>query len=154
VIDILRATANDCPHGVLILDERGTLIASNQPANAIFGYTPGALIGQAIETLVPDSSRLLRVDLWKRDSQASADRAVPRQQTVSGLRKDGASVPVEIALNIIDASNQRYVVASIDNVADRLKLERDLLAVGREGLAFQRLMADVDAEEMRLGHKV
>jgi len=149
VIDILRATANDCPHGVLILDERGTLIASNQPANAIFGYTPGALIGQAIETLVPDSSRLLRVDLWKRDSQASADRAVPRQQTVSGLRKDGASVPVEIALNIIDASNQRYVVASIDNVADRLKLERDLLAVGREGLAFQRLMADVAASFLK-----
>ena len=149
MIDILRATANDCPHGVLILDERGTLIASNQPANAIFGYTPGALIGQAIETLVPDSSRLLRVDLWKRDSQASADRAVPRQQTVSGLRKDGASVPVEIALNIIDASNQRYVVASIDNVADRLKLERDLLAVGREGLAFQRLMADVAASFLK-----
>jgi len=149
VIDILRATANDCPHGVLILDESGTLIASNQPASNIFGYKPGDLVGQTIERLVPDSSRLLRIDLWKRDSQAGADRSVPRQQTVSGLRKDGASVPVEIALNIIDASNKRYVVASIDNVADRLKAERDLLAVGREGLAFQRLMADIAASFLK-----
>jgi len=149
VIDILRATANDCPHGVLILDESGTLIASNQPAGNIFGYKPGDLVGQTIERLVPDSSRLLRIDLWKRDSATGADRSVPRQQTVSGLRKDGASVPVEIALNIIDASNQRYVVASIDNVADRLKVERDLLAVGREGLAFQRLMADVAASFLK-----
>jgi len=149
VIDILRATANDCPHGVLILDESGTLIASNQPASNIFGYKPGDLVGQTIERLVPDSSRLLRIDLWKRDSATGADRSVPRQQTVSGLRKDGASVPVEIALNIIDASNQRYVVASIDNVADRLKVERDLLAVGREGLAFQRLMADVAASFLK-----
>ena len=149
MIDILRATANDCPHGVLILDESGTLIASNQPAGNIFGYKPGDLVGQTIERLVPDSSRLLRIDLWKRDSATGADRSVPRQQTVSGLRKDGASVPVEIALNIIDASNQRYVVASIDNVADRLKVERDLLAVGREGLAFQRLMADVAASFLK-----
>ena len=149
MIDILRATANDCPHGVLILDESGTLIASNQPASNIFGYKPGDLVGQTIERLVPDSSRLLRIDLWKRDSATGADRSVPRQQTVSGLRKDGASVPVEIALNIIDASNQRYVVASIDNVADRLKVERDLLAVGREGLAFQRLMADVAASFLK-----
>ena len=149
MIDILRATANDCPHGVLILDESGTLIASNQPASNIFGYKPGDLVGQTIERLVPDSSRLLRIDLWKRDSATGADRSVPRQQTVSGLRKDGASVPVEIALNIIDASNKRYVVASIDNVADRLKAERDLLAVGREGLAFQRLMADVAASFLK-----
>ena len=149
MIDILRATANDCPHGVLILDESGTLIASNQPASNIFGYKPGDLVGQTIERLVPDSSRLLRIDLWKRDSATGADRSVPRQQTVSGLRKDGASVPVEIALNIIDASNKRYVVASIDNVADRLKAERDLLAVGREGLAFQRLMADIAASFLK-----
>ena len=149
MIDILRATANDCPHGVLILDESRTLIASNQPASNIFGYKPGDLVGQTIERLVPDSSRLLRIDLWKRDSATGADRSVPRQQTVSGLRKDGASVPVEIALNIIDASNKRYVVASIDNVADRLKAERDLLAVGREGLAFQRLMADIAASFLK-----
>ena len=141
VLRLLRAAAEQSPSGVLILDDLGTLIASNEPARAMFGYTAGDLDGDTIDRLVPESSRVLQTDLWKRS--AAADAAVIRQQTVDAVRKDGASVPVEIGLNVVDHGDTRYVVASVDDVTERLNLEARLAEISDETLGFQRLMADI-----------
>src|SRR4051812_15711448 len=145
VLRVLQAAAEQCPSGVLILDDLGTLIASNHPAQAMLGYTANDLVGRTIERLVPESSRVLHTERWKRGADPHADYGVPSQQTVDARRKDGASVPVEIGVNVVDHGDTRYVVASMDDATERRNLEARLVEINDETLGFQRMMADIAA---------
>jgi transcriptional regulator with PAS, ATPase and Fis domain len=108
------------PHSALVFDQGGRVLAANRQSSDIFGCAPDELVDQPmIHLLAP-----------------SAD---------AGIRKDGASVPVEIGFSVVSHGESRYVIASLVDVTERLNLETRVITVHEEFLGFEHLVADVIA---------
>src|SRR5262245_32901432 len=61
---VFRLAVEHVPHGVIVLDKPGEVVAANRLAETIFGYEPGQLVGQRIDRLLPASWRDVYLDLW------------------------------------------------------------------------------------------
>ncbi|PYR51588.1 MAG: hypothetical protein DMF89_05580, partial [Acidobacteria bacterium] len=142
---IFRAALDEAPHGSIVSTEAGEILFTNHLADRIFGYLPFELIGQPISCLISESQRSLHAGFWVNFWKDSRSRRMSPNRTVTGVRKDGVLVALEVGLNVIVEGASRYVVAAIVDITDRVNLEALLAAASHEQLGFQRLVADIAA---------
>ena len=142
---IFRAALDEAPHGSIVSTEDGEILFTNHLADRIFGYLPFELIGQPISCLISESQRSLHAGFWVNFWKDSRSRRMSPKRTVTGVRKDGVLVALEVGLNVIVEGASRYVVAAIVDITDRVNLEALLAAASHEQLGFQRLVADIAA---------
>jgi anti-anti-sigma factor len=85
--------------GVALVGDDGVLVLANRRLEEIFGYERGQLTGCDVESLIPAGLRTGHVRY--RAGYAGHRRARPMgdRARLVGLRKDGATVPVEIGLS-------------------------------------------------------
>ena len=127
------------PDALIIVDAHGRIVRANAHADTLFGVSPGALIGQAIETLMPESVRARHRE--HRMDYAASPRMRPMGaggMTLVGRRHDGEEFPVEIALSPIagDAGQARFL-ASIRDVSETLRARQALARARYDGLIAQ-----------------
>ncbi|CAA7616115.1 putative Histidine kinase [Magnetospirillum sp. LM-5] len=129
-----RGIIESAPDGMLVIDEGGTIVMVNLQVETMFGYQPGELNGQLIETLIPGSARAGHVaqrDNFIHDNNVS--RMPMRDRELRGLRKDGGEFPVEVGLSRLPAigGRGRCICASIRDITAR-KVAEDRMAALEE----------------------
>ena len=142
---VFRVAFEEAPHGSIVATDDGTILFANHLATEIFGYLPSELPGQPIFRLIPDSQQGQRAADWDKFWKAPGSQRPTLSQTLTGVRKDGILVALEVGLNVLVNGDSRFVVASIVDITDRLNLEARLAATSHEHLGFQRLVADIAA---------
>ena len=114
------------PHGMLLVDEQGTILMVNGSALRQFGYEKEELLGQSVEMLVPgpfrSDHRQYRVGFTK----IPQARAMGAGRELFGLRKDGSEFAVEIGLTPVQTVKGMGVLASIVDISVRKRLETQL----------------------------
>jgi PAS domain S-box-containing protein len=117
-----RALFEAAPDGIILVGERGEILDANPCVLKMFGYEREALVGRAVEALVP--SRLHETHLAERGSYMSAPRARPMGigLELSGCRRDGSEFPVEISLSPMAMGGERHVICVVRDVTERLQL--------------------------------
>ena len=141
-IRTFRLALEQLPHGVLVFSRLGGILAANRAAETIFAYDAGELVGQPVERLLPELSHEMQADPWKRFWTNPDARRLGTEQPLSGVRSDGAVVPLEVGLKRFVEGGVHYVVASVVDVAERLRSAR-LLEATTGPLDLQRLIADL-----------
>lgn len=121
----LRATVESSPSGLLMVDGEGRIVLINREIERLFGYTREELLGESVETLVPEGFRTGHPEDRKRFFAAPRSRAMGAGRDLYGLRKDGSEIPVEIGLNPIDTDEGLFVVASVVDISARKAGEDD-----------------------------
>jgi formate hydrogenlyase transcriptional activator len=110
---------NLSPEAILVTDPQGIIKDANPCALELFGYTSVELIGQAIESLVPE--RFRRAHPRHRENYAAHPRA--RQMGASmnlfALRKDRREFPVDIMLKPIETASGSVVLSFIRDVTEQ-----------------------------------
>jgi PAS domain S-box-containing protein len=117
-----RALFEAAPDGIILVDGRGEILDVNPCALGMFGYEREALVGRAIETLVP--SRLRRTHVAERERYMAAPRARPMGigLELRGCRGDGSEFPVEISLSPMMVGAERHVICIVRDVTERIEL--------------------------------
>jgi diguanylate cyclase (GGDEF)-like protein/PAS domain S-box-containing protein len=105
-------------NGVLVVDQRGIISSSNPALNNAFGYEPGELVGKQIDCLIPESLRQQHKHYVENISSLKTPRLMSRRP-VLGVRKDGSSIPVEISLTPLGASDDARIAATIFDLTER-----------------------------------
>lgn len=125
---LFRSLFSAYPDALLLVDFGGLIVRANPAAERLLGYEPGALLGQPVDALVPDSIRPRHAAY--RDAYARNPRPRPMgtQMELVARRRDGSEVMVEIALSPLQDQGLPYVVAAI----------RDISAYPRMRQALQR----------------
>ena len=59
--DLARSALDAAPDAMLIIDDAGFIRFTNQQVTALFGYARDEIIGQSIETLMPERFRTRHV---------------------------------------------------------------------------------------------
>jgi len=111
------------PDGVVACDKAGTIILVNVAAERMFGYARSELIGQPIETLIPERVRAKHPGHVAQFTAAPNLRPMGSGLKLAGRRKDGSEFPVEISLSPMQGDGGLTVSTTIRDITERKRIE-------------------------------
>lgn len=140
-VDPFAALVQAAPDAILVVDADGTITAANDHVEALFGWAPGELVGQPIETLVPLGDRGVHVAERAAFLADPSARPMASGRDLEGLHRDGRRVPVDIALAPFDSGGGVQVAAFVRDASPRRHAEdarrREALAAARRRQALE-----------------
>jgi two-component system sensor histidine kinase/response regulator len=104
---------------MMIVDETGAITLANSQMEQIFGCPRDTRVGQSVEILVPEASRVAQSALRSAFTSGRSDQAMAPHRQFVGRKRDGSSVTIEIMINAVSTSRGRIVVASLFDVSDQ-----------------------------------
>lgn len=116
------------PDGLIIVNYLGLITLVNTQVEHIFGYNRDELIGQPVEMLLPVQFRRHHAHLREDYFRQPAERKMRPGRDLTGLRKDGEEIPLEVSLNPLETEQGISVIASLRDVTQRKAAEAQLRA--------------------------
>ena len=111
-----RALLESAPDGIIISDSQGRIVLVNAQTERLVGYSRDRLVGEAVETLVPERFRQGHAG-HRADYVANASvRPMGLGQDLYGLRADGTEFPVSIGLSTVETEDGVLVISEIRDV--------------------------------------
>ncbi len=126
---MIHSTAFD---GIILADSSGRIIECNGAAERMFGYERGGLEGEEIAELIPSAYRERHRRGFRKFLETGTTKIQGRAVEVAGLRKDGTTFPIELAVNHFEQGGRTFFTATIHDVTERKKVEEDLLRSNME----------------------
>jgi hypothetical protein len=127
----VSAVLEQAPNAMLGVDLAGRITFANERAGEIFDYAVDRLVGMPIETLVPDG--LADGHLTLRD--AYLEHPTPRPMGIGrdlrARRRDGSTLPVEVAINPVETPAGREIYATVIDISERTRIEAELLQAAK-----------------------
>jgi PAS domain S-box-containing protein len=120
--DQFRVAIEAAPTGMLVTDRAGRIVLLNVEAERLFGYGRKDLLGKQVESLVPARFRARHTEQRTSFLAEHVARPMGAGRELYGLRRDGAEVPVEIALTPLEGA---CVLSSIVDITERKRVERE-----------------------------
>ncbi len=144
--EFLSEALDSAPDAIVITDDSGCILFANSQVRALLGYEPGEIVGQRIETLLPQRLRTRHVDHRARYVEQPSVRPMGTGLDLYALRKDGSEVPVEISLSPIRSGKERgLTAAALRDATERRKSRLELIeareAADRANQAKSRFLA-------------
>lgn len=121
---LFRTIVESVTDGIVVIDERSTILYCNPAAERLFGWPDGELAGRPIDVLVPEEYRArhqFRVRAFAH-GEAQSRRMGSRQAHILGQRYDGS----EISLGITILRSGSMMMAVIRDLSDWIRENREL----------------------------
>lgn len=113
VTDIL-GSSNDA---IIVVDSDGDIVYANGKAETLFAYEEGELLGEKVESLMPDGFRQKHENHRKRFAEAPRSRPLMSGLNLKGLRKDGRVFDAEIALTPVQSGDDLLVSSMVRDIS-------------------------------------
>ncbi|HEY7090335.1 MAG TPA: PAS domain S-box protein [Tepidisphaeraceae bacterium] len=136
-----RAILQAMLDGLITIDERGTVESFNPAAERLFGFRAHEIIGSNIGRLIPSPDREQLAELLRDSVLAGNPRMVGTGREVRGLRKDGATFPMDLSVSELKTEGKRLFIALVHDITERKRGEQQ-----REELLQSERSARSDAE--------
>jgi PAS domain S-box-containing protein len=120
------------PDAIIAVDPSGTILRVNSQTLQMFGYEREELIGQKIETLVPEGHRARHHEHRQEFAARPKIRRMGAGLDLRGKRRDGSEFPVEISLSPVQTEQGMLVLSAIRDVSDHKRLEDELRKAHQE----------------------
>lgn len=124
--DQFQLAMEAAPTGMILVDQRGKIVLVNAQEEKLFGYERAELLGQLIEVLVPERFRGRHPEFRTNFGVHPQARSMGAGRDLHGLRKDGAEVPIEIALNPLETLEGKLVLTSVIDITERKRAEFEI----------------------------
>lgn len=133
---VLWSLVDALADGVALTDGDGVLALVNRRLADMFGYQPADLVGRPVESLIPADLRGAHRSYRAGYAQAPKARPMGAGARLVGLRKDGATFPVEISLSPVPTATGRLTLAVIRDVTEARRRD-DLAGLARAAVGEQ-----------------
>ena len=124
-----RVLVEGAPDAIIQVDRDRRIILLNRMTEKLFGYSREELLGQAVETLLPDDFPSTQAHgqsaFWHQPLVRGSNHAV----AIQGRRKDGSSLLVEISLCPAQSREGFSTIAIIRDIGGRGAAEDQLRAM-------------------------
>ncbi len=120
------------PDAFIVSNESGDIVLLNEPAERLFGYPSGELLGQKIETLIPARFRGVHRDHQADYFHHTRRRPMGVGPELYGLKKDGTEFPVEINLSPLKTARGTFAISAIRDITERKRAEAERAKAIRE----------------------
>jgi anti-anti-sigma factor len=110
---VLRKLLDALDDGIVLTDDDGVLALVNRRLEHMFGYQHGELVGQPVELLIPADLHVAHRSHRAAYMRAPQARPMGAGARLVGLRKDGATVPVEVSLSPVPTATGHLTIAVV-----------------------------------------
>ena len=125
-----RFLLESAPVAAVIADMEGKINIINSKTEQIFGYSRDELVGQPIGLLMPERYRQGHSEHISKYFSEPKTRMMGNDLEISGLRKDGSEIPLEVRLSFVQSKEGILGMSFISDISERkraneaLKLEK------------------------------
>ncbi len=131
----LAAVVNNIADAIIAIDRNGIVQMSNPAAEQMFGYGRSEIVGKNVSILLPPEERELH-EKNVRESGLRESRILGIRRALSGRRKDGSSIDVQISLSAMQNNKDRIFIGVCHDITERKRTEAQMqMAVRQSELA-------------------
>ena len=129
---VLKNIIEQAPNALIMCNSYGNIVMCNSQAAKLFDYTKDDLVGKPIEVLVPSNIKDAHPGHRQKFALNPQSRAMGMGRDLTAQKKNGEEFPVEIGLNPLRTVDGEFVIASIVDLSERIKIQRHLEKINRE----------------------
>jgi two-component system sensor kinase FixL len=133
----LRAILDTAVDGIITIDEQGMIESFNAAAERIFGYAAHEVLGQNVTMLMPSSYREAHQNHLARYLETGEKQIIGADREVVGLRKDGTTFPMHIAIKDVSLSGHRLFTGVMRDLTEHKQTQQELQRADRLALVGQ-----------------
>jgi len=123
---MLRTLFDHTPNGILLVNDAGIIINTNQAIKEMFGYDKSDLFGQPVEILIPEQYHESHVVQRTAYTSNPKPKKMADGRELMGKNKNGQHTPVEISIVSVRYKNRNHVIASIVDITKRVQARDQL----------------------------
>ena len=139
----IRSIIENTADGIIVINGQGIIQVFSPAAEEIFGYQTYEVIGKKINALMPAPYHSEHDDYLKHYFETGEKRVVGYNREVVGLRKDGSTFPMDLAVGEVWIENERLFTGIIRDITERKAMEHEIT------LANERM-----GEELNVGRDI
>lgn len=109
---------------IITIDKKGTIVTFNFAAENILGFTAAEVIGKNIKELLPDGKFNERYRFLNHFKKTGRNRGSDKHLT--GLRKDGSTFPLDLAVSEIKVGQEDMFVGVLRDISEDLYQREEL----------------------------
>lgn len=121
-----QAILNTAVDGIITIDKQGTIQSFNRAAERVFGYSAAEVLGQNITMLAPSPYRQEHDRYIADYIKTGQSKIIGIGRQVLGLRKDGSTFPMDLAVSEWEGGGQRMFTGIVRDISRRKRAEQDL----------------------------
>lgn len=122
----LSAIVDHAVDGIITIDDHGLIESFNPAAERLFGYPTTEVIGRNIKILMPEPYQSQHDGYLARYRQTGQARIIGIGREVVGLRRDGSTFPLELAVGETWLNGRRCFTGIVRDITDRKDTEAEL----------------------------
>ena len=147
----IAESANDA---IISANEAGEIQSWNKAAENIFGYTEGEMLGGLLTVIIPEEYRELHQNGIERVAKGGKHHVIGHSVELSGLHKDGHSIPIELSLSTWTVKNKVFYSGIIRDITERKQSETKLQAqkkkLAQRARSLEKLNDEVKSKNEQL----
>ncbi len=137
----LRGILESAVIAIITIDERGLMETVNPATERLFGYCASELVGHNVKLLMPEPYRAEHDGYIDSYLRTGTKKIIGIGREVSGLRKDGTTFPIHLAVSEFAVGERRYFTGMIHDLSDRNRVEEALRESERRLAQAQKMEA-------------
>ena len=122
----LRSILDTVPEAMIVIDESGIITSFSAAAANLFGYQAEEVVGHNVKMLMPKPYHEEHDAYIGRYLRTGEARIIGYGRVVTGLSKDGATFPMELAIGEARANGQRIFTGFVRDLTSRQRMEEEL----------------------------
>jgi two-component system sensor kinase FixL len=120
-----RLVVEAAPAGMLMVTADGRIAMVNAEVERLFGHTREELLRLRFADLVPDIDADAFPGGSPRATHSAATSPAGMRRECTGRRRDGGDVAIELGFSPVDATAGGVLLVTINDIAERLRRERE-----------------------------
>jgi two-component system sensor kinase FixL len=137
----LQSILDTTPDATVVIDVNGIIQSFNAAAIRLFGYTEAEVIGRNVKLLMPAPFREEHDGYIHRYLVTGERRIIGIDRVVTGLRKDGSTFPMKLAVGEVRSVDGHFFTGFIRDLTERQATEHRLTELQSELARLSRLTA-------------
>jgi|GEM_PF-1459480 len=116
---------------IVVADTSGSVVSWNKAAESLFGFSFDEMVGQPLSAVIPERYRAAHQRGLAAVAAGAESRLSGKIVELTGIRKSGEEIPIELALSMWSEQSARFFGAIIRDISHRkaitaaLRSERD-----------------------------
>ncbi len=154
----LNSIVQSARDSIITINKNGEIVFWNEAAAKVFGYSADEMLGRSVKVIIPEHLREAHERSFQR-SVETGEGAHYGVISLTGLRKDGAEVPIELSISRWWRSGEIFFTSIIRDTSERVKMveleklaETDSLTEAYNRTRFNELIKSEMERSKRFRH--